>query len=434
MRVEGQLVLRLARDAPLGAGARLVLAHREAGARLLVARRGRREVLRAQPQERLQLVLRRAAAVGVEQDLAQVLADGDRRVRGRVDAAADARVDLAERDLVRDQVDRLQAGAARLLDVVRGRLRREAAAEHGLAGQVEVAAVLQHGAGHDLAEPLALEVVAGDEPVERGGQHVLVGGMRVLRVRARERDAVAADHGDSPGTGGHRSPWGLVWVVEEVLVAQRGAGLEAGLDGRDEQLGGVAGRHRAGPQPPARERLGGAQQRVRERLDLGRGALAVALGDQRELRRGDQRQQAVAVDADRAGQLAAGRQRLVEQHAPGVAVAVDEGEEGPQALAQRVGRAGRSRHGGADGGQHRLARVLHAGEVEPLLVAEVGVQQRLRDARRRGHLVHRDGAVAVLGEQPVRDLEHLQLALLARQPAAGRRCGRLDHAVHITQV
>ena len=79
----------------------------------------------------------------------------ERRVGGGVDAAGDAGLDLAERDLVGDEDRRLEAGAARLLDVVRGRLGREAAAEHALARQVEVAAVLEHGAGDDLAEPLA---------------------------------------------------------------------------------------------------------------------------------------------------------------------------------------------------------------------------------------------------------------------------------------
>jgi hypothetical protein len=34
--------------------------------------------------------------------------------------------------------------------------------------------VLEHGAGHDLAGALALEAEARDEPVQRGGEHVLV--------------------------------------------------------------------------------------------------------------------------------------------------------------------------------------------------------------------------------------------------------------------
>ena len=46
--------------------------------------------------------------------------------------------------------------------------------EHALAGQVEVPAVLEHGAGDDLAEPLPAQAEPVDEPVDRGGEHVLV--------------------------------------------------------------------------------------------------------------------------------------------------------------------------------------------------------------------------------------------------------------------
>ena len=44
---------------------------------------------------------------------------------------------------------------------VAGRLGRQLGAEHALAGQVEVAGVLEHGAGDHLAEPLALEPEPG---------------------------------------------------------------------------------------------------------------------------------------------------------------------------------------------------------------------------------------------------------------------------------
>ena len=103
---------------------------------------------------------------------------------------------LAERDLVGDEDRRLEPGAAGLADVVGRGLGRELRAEHGLAGQVEVAAVLEHGAGGDLAEALAGEPEALDQAVERRGQHVLVGGLRVGAVRAGERDPVAAEDGD----------------------------------------------------------------------------------------------------------------------------------------------------------------------------------------------------------------------------------------------
>ena len=71
----------------------------------------------------------------------------ERRVGGGVDAAGDAHVELTEGDLVGDQDRRLQAGAAGLLDVVRRGVRVEPGAEDHLAGEVEVAGVLEHRAG-----------------------------------------------------------------------------------------------------------------------------------------------------------------------------------------------------------------------------------------------------------------------------------------------
>ncbi len=127
---------------------------------------------------------------------AQVLVDRERRVAGGVDAARDAPLDLAERDLAADRERGLQAGVARLLEVVGRRRVVERRAEHALAREVEVAAVLEHGAGDDLAGALALQAEARDEPVERGGEHVLVRGLGVRAVGARERDPVAAEDGD----------------------------------------------------------------------------------------------------------------------------------------------------------------------------------------------------------------------------------------------
>ena len=72
----------------------------------------------------------RLRAVEVEQDVAQVLVDRDRRVRGGVHAARDPDVDLPQRDLVGDRDHGLQARPARLLEVVGGRLGRQLGAEH----------------------------------------------------------------------------------------------------------------------------------------------------------------------------------------------------------------------------------------------------------------------------------------------------------------
>ncbi len=199
-----ELVLLLAADFPLRGHQRAVLAHREAGARLLVARDRRDDVAGAQPGQLLQPPGGRLLAVGVEQHLAQALVEADRRVGGRVGATGDARVDLPEGDLVGDEDRRLEPGAAGLLHVVGGRLGGEPGAEHALAGQVAVARVLEHGAAGDLADRLAAERVALDQPVERRRQHVLVGGARVDRVGAREGNPVAADDGDTTGTVSQR--------------------------------------------------------------------------------------------------------------------------------------------------------------------------------------------------------------------------------------
>ena len=59
--------------------------------------------------------------------------------------------------------------------------------------------MLEHGAGGDLAEALAGQPEPGDEALQRRGEHVLVGGVRVGAVGPGERDAVAAEDGDPAG-------------------------------------------------------------------------------------------------------------------------------------------------------------------------------------------------------------------------------------------
>ena len=88
-----------------------------------------------------------------------------------------------------------QAGAARLLDVVGRRPWREAGPKNDLAGEVEVATVLQHRACGDLTEALPLQTKASDQAVERRGQHVLVGGSGIGAAGAGEGDSVAAEDG-----------------------------------------------------------------------------------------------------------------------------------------------------------------------------------------------------------------------------------------------
>jgi hypothetical protein len=196
VRPRGELVLRLARDAPGVRGEGLVVTHRQAGARLGVAGLVGREVGRTDLGQGGEPALGVLGVVGLDEDLAELVADGQRGVRRGVGAAGDAGLDLAELDLGRDLERGLQTGAAGLLDVLGGRLGRQRGAEHDLAGEVEVAAVLEDGAGDELADALALEAVAGDEAVERRGEHLLVGDVLVDGVRPGERDPVAADDDD----------------------------------------------------------------------------------------------------------------------------------------------------------------------------------------------------------------------------------------------
>src|SRR5690606_25136312 len=196
LREVGQLVLRLAGDAELLGGEGRVLAHRQPGARLGVARDLDADHARAQLADQLGALLAGAGAVDLEHPLAHRLADADRGVGGGVGAAADARLDAAERDGVGHGHDRLQARTAGELQVVGGGVGRQAAAEHALADQAVLADALEHRAADDHAEPLALEVEAAHQAVQGGGEHVLIGRLRVGPVGASERDAVAAHDGD----------------------------------------------------------------------------------------------------------------------------------------------------------------------------------------------------------------------------------------------
>ena len=191
----GELVLRPAGDGPLARGLRHVLAHRQPCARLGVLRDRRHEVPRAETAQRSQSLPCRPGPVEGQQRLPQALAHGDRRVGGGVGASRDAGLDLAQGDLVGHEDGGLETGAAGLLHVEGGRGRGEARAQHRLPGEVVVAAVLEDGAGHDLPDPLAGQAVAGDQPLERRGQHLLVARAGIGAVGAGEGDPVATDDG-----------------------------------------------------------------------------------------------------------------------------------------------------------------------------------------------------------------------------------------------
>ena len=157
-----------------------------------------------------------------------------------------------------------------------GRVGRQRAAQHALAHQVEVAAVLEHRAADDGAELLARQVEAIDQPAQRGGEHVLVGGVGVGAVRACERNPVAAEDGDPPARCCW--PWGpyyppfLLWSKFGLhgyrpVLATRPLGARIFLA---KQLGipqpETLRRYRAGDPPLAGSLLIGGDGRVVEPL------------------------------------------------------------------------------------------------------------------------------------------------------------------------
>ena len=78
--------------------------------------------------------------------------------------------------------------------------------------------MLEHGAGDDLADALALEAEAPDETVDRGGEHVLVGGLGVRAIRAGEGDPVAADdHGLLHLTHRYTRWWNTAEAMPDLL-------------------------------------------------------------------------------------------------------------------------------------------------------------------------------------------------------------------------
>jgi len=73
--------------------------------------------------------------------------------------------------------------------------------------------VLEDGAGGHLAQPGALQAEAGDQPVQCGGEHVLVGGARIWAVRPGERDPIAAQNGGAAKV----SHWLVVHYVDSMV-------------------------------------------------------------------------------------------------------------------------------------------------------------------------------------------------------------------------
>ncbi len=75
--------------------------------------------------------------------------------------------------------------------------------------------------------------------------------------------------------------------------------------------------------------------------------------------------------------------------------------------------------------QHRLARGLHAGDIEAVLVAEVRIEQRLGHAHAGSDIIHRDCAKAAFGEQARAVSRICELAL-----RAGKSTSRRVRSIH----
>ena len=170
---------------------------------------------------------------------------------------------------------------------------------------------------------------------------------------------------------------------------------------------------RLGQKPPAGERLGGPHDGGGESLHFAAPTAAEAGGELLEDGVGDQLVQPEAVLADALCDSALGGQRLVEQHPPGAAILVHELKEGVDACVQRLLWCGGLLQGAHHGADERLACRFHARLIQPLLVSEVVVEQRLGDAHGGRDFVHRDGAIAAFCKQGVCRLERLLHACLA---------------------
>ena len=205
MAGERELVLLVAADPPLGRHDRGVLAHRQAGAgaRRCAGSRGRSAAGAACDSARA-----RAALDLLRLRSSRMLRRSSLSARGASEVVSTPPaipLSICPSAILLATSDRgLEPGRARLLNVVGGRLRRQSRAEHRLAGQVEVAAVLEDRAGDHFAEHLALEIEPRHERVERRSQHVLVGRLRVGAVLAREGDPTAAEDCHAAGALIHR--------------------------------------------------------------------------------------------------------------------------------------------------------------------------------------------------------------------------------------
>ncbi|MNE34392.1 hypothetical protein D3C80_1281120 [compost metagenome] len=118
-----QRVLLGAADLPGLWHALAMLAHGQPRARLAITRQLRLQMAGAQLQKRLEPFAQGSAAMGLQEDMAQPLIDGDGRIGGGIHATGNAAVDLPQGDFVGYQQCRFQPGATGLLQIVSRRLR-----------------------------------------------------------------------------------------------------------------------------------------------------------------------------------------------------------------------------------------------------------------------------------------------------------------------
>ena len=198
VRPVGELVLVRARDLPFLRHHFAMLAHALAGARLADAGElglefGKRKSLH----DRAQSLAERARHVEVQQATAQLLVHCDRHIGGGIRSAADADLDLAERNLVGDGDHRVQARAAGALQGDARRQRREARGQRGFAAEIPVGGMLEHRAHRHLTQHLALQAEFFDQCAQRLDRHAEVADVEVGGVVLAEGDANAAKNGDT---------------------------------------------------------------------------------------------------------------------------------------------------------------------------------------------------------------------------------------------
>ena len=203
MAVEGELVLLLACDFPLLRHQLGVLAHGEAGARLSDGGRLRSQLSEREAFEGSEPLPERFGLLHLHEALGEALGEYDGRIGGRVRPHADAAFDLTDGDLGGDAHGCLETRATGLDQGGAGCGPGQLGADDGLARDVPVLGVSDDGAADHLVDVHAGELVAIDQPVERGGQHLQIGEVRIERVGAAERDAHSPYDGDTAKTLAH---------------------------------------------------------------------------------------------------------------------------------------------------------------------------------------------------------------------------------------